>query len=119
LHCGVCMLISAATVAVVLVVPIGGLQGPLLVMSMALPFMLLVWTARRLSYITSDAKVAAIGSLCYAAVVVGAALAASRLGGLSPGIAFAIMGLASIPATFVILARLSVSVSGGGDGASA
>lgn len=108
LHMAVCVVVSAVSVLVFAFISLGGLHELLFVMALMLPLILLSWTARRLCYITSQSRVAAFGSFVYLVSTVGLIALAEWLGWLTPALAFVIMGVASIPATAIILAKIPV-----------
>ena len=74
----------------------------------ALPFMLLLWLARRMCYIMQRPAIAAAGSAIYLFFVATGLLALKRLGALGSLSAFLLLGSSSLCASIVLLFLLRV-----------
>lgn len=74
--------------------------------TIALPWVLLFWLARRAFYVKLDPKTAVFGGLLYSIVLLGGVFAFYKLHLLSPSIAFLLMAAGAVAATPFLLARL-------------
>ncbi|MBZ5516212.1 MAG: oligosaccharide flippase family protein [Acidobacteriia bacterium] len=84
----------------------GNLPAALVGVGFAVPCLLLFWLARRAFYIKLSPGNAALGALTYSAVLLTGLLVVTWRGGLSPLLAFLIMGLAAAITGVGMLVRL-------------
>ena len=77
----------------------------------SIPFILLLWLARRMCYVVQDPLIAVQGSVAYSILLIAGALGLRRFEWLTPGTAFLCMACASFVVSLFILHRLGVSVS--------
>jgi O-antigen/teichoic acid export membrane protein len=85
------------------------LAGPVLGGAVALPFLLLLWLARRMCYVVERPSIAAAGSGAYALLALGGLAGLGRAGRLNSLAAFVVMGAASAIAGGLLLWRLGLA----------
>jgi len=83
-----------------------GLGGALGGMTLAAPFVLLLWLARGAFYVQMTPQYAVVGSTAYCAVVLGSLLIVDRFRLMSPFSAFVMMGFGALVSGAVLLNRL-------------
>ena len=83
-----------------------GLQGALAGMTLAAPFVLLLWLVRGAFYVQMKPQYAVVGSSVYCFTVMCSLLIVDRLRLMSPFLAFVMMGLAALVSSAVLLKRL-------------
>jgi O-antigen/teichoic acid export membrane protein len=79
----------------------------LLGMSLFLPFTLLLWLTRRIAYLSLQPRLALTTSLLYAGFLLLPLVVLERAGRLSPAVAYALMGAASVVASTWLLGALA------------
>jgi O-antigen/teichoic acid export membrane protein len=89
--------------------PASPLAGPMIGGGLALPFLLLLWLARRMCYAADRPSLAVLGSGTYALLVFCGFAALGRFGYLSPCTAFLLMSMASCVAAGLLLWRLGLA----------
>jgi O-antigen/teichoic acid export membrane protein len=75
---------------------------------LALPFLLLLWLARRMCYVVNRPATAVLGSGVYSALVLVSFLLTWKAGRVTPSSAFLLMGAASLATSIVLLWRLGL-----------
>ena len=90
------------------VAPGSPLAGAMLGIALALPFMLLLWLARRICYAFQRPSVAATGSAVYLGFIVFGLLALRHFSLLGPFTAFILMGSGSFLASMFLLLQLGL-----------
>src|SRR5277367_898201 len=98
-----------------LLVPHGVLAGAVLGSGLALPFLLLLWLARRMCYVVQRPGIAALGATSYLALVAAGIFLLRRLALTSSLSAFLLMGCAGLLTGLLLLRRLGVWTSRAGD----
>jgi O-antigen/teichoic acid export membrane protein len=88
------------------VAPAGGLGGALAGVTIASPFVLLFWLARRSFYLELSPAKAAVGALVYFTISLGLLFVVYRRGLLSPFSAFVLIGIAALGTGVYLLLRL-------------
>jgi O-antigen/teichoic acid export membrane protein len=83
-----------------------GLDAALIGMTIAAPFVLLLWLVRGAFYVQMAPQFAVVGSAAYCAIVLGTLLVAERLRMMSPFLAFIMMGFGALVSSVVLLNRL-------------
>jgi O-antigen/teichoic acid export membrane protein len=76
--------------------------------ALALPFVLLLWAARRMCYVVQRPSIAVVGSVFYFVFGVGGFVLLSKTVYLSPFCAFLLTGLGSLMGALLLLHRLGV-----------
>jgi O-antigen/teichoic acid export membrane protein len=90
--------------------PVGrGLLG----LAVALPFILLFWSARRFQYIGGTQRRAPVGSGLYALLLLASVALLERTGLLGVGSSFLVMGAASLGASALLLRPILLQAKGG------
>jgi len=84
------------------------LAGPMLGGAVALPFLLLLWLARRMCYVVERPALAVVGSGTYALLALGMLAGLGHAGRLNPLTAFVATGAASAIAAGLLLWRLGL-----------
>ena len=95
-------------VAVVHLAPANPLGPVLVACGAAMPFLLLLWLARRMCYVMKRPETALAGSALYFLLVLGGFLAARTMQAVSPASAFFLMGAASFLASLFLVLKLQV-----------
>lgn len=90
------------------IAPGSPLPGAMVGAGLTLPFLLLLWLARRMCYVVQRPSIAVTGSALYLAFVVIGLFALAHLGWLGPFTAFALMGNGSVLASGLLLWRLGL-----------
>ena len=90
--------------------PSSPLVGPVLGGGLALPFLLLLWLARRMCYVVERPSVAVLGSGTYALFVFGGLAVLGHSGDLSPLKAFVLMSASSCVAAGLVLWQLGLTM---------
>ena len=75
---------------------------------LALPFLLLLWLARRMCYVVNRPATAVLGSAVYSLLVLASLLLAWTAGQVTPSSAFLIMGAASFATSLLLFWRLGL-----------
>ena len=75
---------------------------------LALPFILLLWLARRMCYVVNRPATAVLGSAVYSLLVLASFLLTWKAGNVTPSSAFLLMGAASLATSIVLLWRLGL-----------
>jgi O-antigen/teichoic acid export membrane protein len=105
------LIISALTMLTGVVLGLGHsreLGGAFLACGIALPFMLLLWVARRMCYVVQRPSAALAGSGLYFAVISVGLFALHSRGALTLVTAFGLMAVASLAASLVLLQQLGI-----------
>jgi O-antigen/teichoic acid export membrane protein len=106
---GVLSLLALITAGVTwLVTPQSPLCGAMFGIGIALPFLLLLWLARRMCYVVQLPALALEGSIFYLAFVAAGLFLLARLTVLSPFAAFLLTGLGSLLGAGLLLRRLGI-----------
>jgi O-antigen/teichoic acid export membrane protein len=101
------VLTALAAVVIWCIAPQSPLAGAIFGSALALPFLLLVWLARRMCYILQRPSTAILGSTtCLATVLLGL-YSLRHLDSLSPFYAFLLIGAGSLLGSLVILGRIN------------
>ena len=90
------------------IAPGSPLPGAMVGAGLTLPFLLLLWLARRMCYVVQRPSIAVTGSALYLAFVVIGLFALAHLGWLGSFTAFALMGSGSVLASGLLLWRLGL-----------
>jgi O-antigen/teichoic acid export membrane protein len=90
------------------IAPGSPLPGAMVGAGLTLPFLLLLWLARRMCYVLQRPSIAVTGSALYLAFVVIGLFALAHLGWLGSFTAFALMGSGSVLASGLLLWRLGL-----------
>lgn len=107
---GFSALVLPATLALRFTSSPGPLVGSIVGAALALPFMLLLWLARRACYAMHRANIAVAGSLTYLLVVAAGLMGLHQAGLADPFSAFILMGSASLIAAWILLRLLGIPV---------
>ena len=105
---GLSILGLVTSLAVWRFIPNSGLIGALLGSSLALPFLLLQWLARRMCYVTQRPSIAVSGSAFYFLFVAAGLFALRQWGQLTPFTTFVLMGWGSALAAAMVVWRLGL-----------
>jgi O-antigen/teichoic acid export membrane protein len=90
------------------VYPDSSLTGAIVGAGLTLPFLLLLWLARRMCYVVQRPSIAVTGSAFYFVFVLAGLFVLGRLGRLVPFTAFLLMGCGSLAAAVALLWRVGV-----------
>jgi len=85
------------------------LAAVILAAGVSVPFLLLLWLARRMCYVVQNPLIATQASACYSVLLIGGAFGLRHLGWLNPTTAFLWMACISLLVSVFILGRLGVS----------
>jgi hypothetical protein len=112
------VLVGACSVGVICVAwlvwriaPNSPLGGAIAGSGLALPFMLLLFVARRICYVRRCPRVAALGSGCCLALTIAGLYGLRYLNHVSPFLVFILVGMASFAGSYEVLRRIGVSTS--------
>jgi O-antigen/teichoic acid export membrane protein len=105
------MLVVLAGLATMQIAPANPLGDALTGGGIALPFLLLLWLARRMCYVVNRPAAAVLGSAVYSLLVLASFLVAWKAGKVTPGFAFVLMGAASLVTSGLLLWRLGLRAS--------
>jgi O-antigen/teichoic acid export membrane protein len=98
-----------------LLVPHSALAGAMLGSGLALPFLLLLWLARRMCYVVQRPGIAALGATSYLTLVAAGMFLLRRFNQTSSLSTFLLMGCGSLLTSFLLLRHLGVLKSSAGD----
>lgn len=93
-----------------------GLPAMFVALSLAAPFILLLWLLRLACYARLRPRLAAAGGAVYAGLITAGAYALYRVGGLTGASALVLMGAASLLVAAWLALRLGVQLRGTGEG---
>ena len=102
------MLVVLAGLATMQIAPANPLGDALTGGGIALPFLLLLWLARRMCYVVNRPAAAVLGSAVYSVLVLATFFAAWKVDEVTPGSAFVLMGAASLVTSALLLCRLGL-----------
>jgi|GraSoi_2013_80cm_1033760.scaffolds.fasta_scaffold00223_3 O-antigen/teichoic acid export membrane protein len=105
------VLVVLAGLAVMQLSPANPLGPALAGSGLALPFLLLLWLARRMCYVVQRPATAVMGSTVYSLLVLASFLLAWKLGNVTPCSAFLLVGAASLASSILLLWRLGLRLS--------
>ncbi|HUL35065.1 MAG TPA: lipopolysaccharide biosynthesis protein [Candidatus Eisenbacteria bacterium] len=91
-----------------LFIPASPLGGALVGLGLALPFLLLLWFARRIGYVLQRPSQAGVGSALFLTIVAAGLLALQHYAMLQPFTAFALMGFASCLSAVYLIRRFGL-----------
>jgi O-antigen/teichoic acid export membrane protein len=100
--------VAPASLIVWRIEPASPLVGAILGSGLALPFLLLLWLARRICYVLQQPLIAILGSAsCLVSVILGL-YALHKVGRITPFITFVLMGAGGLLGSCVVLRRLGL-----------
>jgi O-antigen/teichoic acid export membrane protein len=108
LVCGLSVVALVGGLGLRLFAPGSPLTGAMVGVGLALPFLLLLWLARRMCYVVQRPSMAVIGSALYVSFVVAGLFMLGHFGLLGSFTAFLLMGCGSVLAAGLLLWRLGV-----------
>jgi O-antigen/teichoic acid export membrane protein len=102
------ILVILTGLATMQLAPANPLGAALVGSGLALPFLLLLWLARRMCYVVNRPATAVLGSTVYSLLVLASFLVAWKAGKVTPGSAFLLMGAACLATSVLLLWRLGL-----------
>lgn len=108
IHIGLCVTVSLTTLVGTLFMPSSELRLAGMTMACAFPFILLSWVTRRICYVLSIPRVAAIGSVTYLIVLLSLLIFIHVIGTLNASTPFSLMAIASLASALIMMLLLPV-----------